>query len=322
MINWGMIGTGDVTEKKSGPAFNKVEGSRLIAVFNRNFDKAADYADRHGITTVYKSAEELISDERINAVYVATPPDSHPGYAIAVMEAGKAVYVEKPMAATYADCVRMNEASGQTGSPLFVAYYRRALEYFNRVKELVDGGALGRIYMAQSLLHMTPRPGDDTPDKLPWRVIPEISGGGYFHDMACHQLDILVYILGGFSSISGQAANMAGLYEPPDTISASGMFESGIPYSASWCFASAEDSVKDKMVISGENGSLVFSCFEFTPILLSLAGDSQVINLTNPENIQYPMIKAVTEALQGIGESPSTGATGAYTSRVMEEILQ
>ena len=139
--------------------------------------------------------------------------------------------------------------------------------------------------------------------------------------MACHLLDILVYIFGAFNRISGQAANRAGLYEPADTISASGMFESGIPYAASWCFACAEDSSKDEIVISGSTGSLAFSCFEFTPILLRLNSGSEALRVPNPENIQYPMIKAVTSALQGRGESPSTGRTGAYTSRIMEEIL-
>ncbi len=317
-----MIGTGDVTEKKSGPAFNKVEGSRLLAVCNRSYDKAVDYAARHKIATVYKSAEELISDKRINAIYIATPPDSHPGYAIAAMEAGKAAYVEKPMATTYAECARMNQASRRTGSPLFVAYYRRSLDYFNKVRDLVDNNVLGTVYSVQTVLNMTPRPGDDTPDHLPWRVIPAISGGGYFHDMGCHLLDILVYIFGDFDMISGQAANRAGLYEPPDTITASGRFKSGIPYSGSWCFVCAEDSSKDEIVISGSKGSLVFSCFEFTPIQLWSKGESRSFTISSPQNIQYPMIKAVTSALQGMGESPSTGETGAYTSRIMEEILQ
>jgi 1,5-anhydro-D-fructose reductase (1,5-anhydro-D-mannitol-forming) len=321
-INWGMIGTGDVTERKSGPAFNKVEGSRLVAVFNRSHEKALDYAARHRIGTVCKSAGELISDERINAVYIATPPDAHPLYAIQALEAGKAVYVEKPMATTYADCMRMNRASERTGNPLYVAYYRRSLDYFNKVRELVDQAVLGRVHSVHTILHMSPRPGDRDPDHLPWRVIPAVSGGGYFHDMACHQLDILVYLLGRFAGISGRASNRAGLYGPPDTVTACGLFEAGIPYSASWCFACAENSSRDEMVLTGDKGSLEFSCFSFTPINLRTGRETRTFSITNPVNIQYPMIRAVTLALQGRGESPSTGVTGAYTSWLMEEIIR
>jgi len=97
-IHWGIIGCGDVTELKSGPAFQKVPGSKLVAVMRRNADLARDYAKRHGVARWYSDASELINDPQVDAVYVATPPDSHALYAIQAMKAGKPVYVEKPMA--------------------------------------------------------------------------------------------------------------------------------------------------------------------------------------------------------------------------------
>src|SRR5690554_4482434 len=98
MIQWGFIGCGSVTEKKSGPAFSKVDDSRVVAVMRRDADKAKDYAQRHNISTWYSDADELINDPNVNAIYVATPPASHAKYAIATMRVGKPVYVEKPMA--------------------------------------------------------------------------------------------------------------------------------------------------------------------------------------------------------------------------------
>ena len=106
-INWGIIGCGDVTEIKSGPAFNKVPNSSLVAVMRRDAAKAADYAERHEIANWYNDAAKLINDPKVNAIYIATPPDSHEAYALAAMNAGKPVYVEKPMALNYAAAKNM-----------------------------------------------------------------------------------------------------------------------------------------------------------------------------------------------------------------------
>jgi predicted dehydrogenase len=103
-ITWGILGCGDVTEVKSGPAFNKVENSAIEAVMRRNTEKAADYAKRHGISKWYDNADELINDENINAIYVATPPAPHKDYAIQSLKAGKNVYIEKPVTLTSAEC--------------------------------------------------------------------------------------------------------------------------------------------------------------------------------------------------------------------------
>jgi predicted dehydrogenase len=145
MINWGIIGCGNVTEVKSGPAFNKVSGSKLLAVMRRNRELAEDYARRHNVPKVYSDAHELINDKEINAVYVATPPGSHAEYAIAALKAEKPVYIEKPMALNHTECKKINKASEKYGAPVFVAYYRRALPGFLRVKELIENGVIGKV---------------------------------------------------------------------------------------------------------------------------------------------------------------------------------
>ena len=127
IIKWGFIGCGEVTKYKSGPAFQKIENSEVVAVMSRNGDKAKTYAKERGIPKWYDDAQELIDDEEVNAVYIATPPSSHATYAIMSMKAGKPVYIEKPMAVTYEECCRINRISQETGVPCFVAYYRRYL---------------------------------------------------------------------------------------------------------------------------------------------------------------------------------------------------
>ena len=148
-VRWGFIGCGEVTETKSGPAFGMIPGSKVVAVMSRDKEKAASYAKRHNIPRWYDDPQLLIGDEDVNAIYIATPPSSHATYAIMAMKAGKPVYIEKPMAASYEDCTRINRISQETGVPCFVAYYRRYLPYFLKVKELVNSGSIGKVINIQ-----------------------------------------------------------------------------------------------------------------------------------------------------------------------------
>jgi len=321
-IKWGIIGCGNVTELKSGPAFNKIEGSRLVAVMRRDKQKARDYARRHKVPKWYDDAGELIDDPDINAVYIATPPLYHAEFAIKSMKAGKPVYVEKPMAAVYSDCIRMNQVSEETGMPLFVAYYRRCLPYFNKVKELIDEGRIGSILSAEIRLMSLPKKEDFDKKNLSWRVNSEIAGGGYFYDMACHQLDILDYFFGRISVVTGVFSNRKGLYDAEDTVASSFQFENGIVGTGLWSFVTGESSVSDRMRITGEHGNILFSAFDFSPIVLRTEDQIEEFKPENPENIQYYLIKNVVEELQGIGKSPSNGISGARTNKVMDMILQ
>ncbi len=319
-INWGMIGCGDVTEKKSAPAFNLIPKSSLAGVSSRTKQKALSYAGRHGVPKVYDTAEQLVADPLIQAVYVATPPSSHAQYAIMAMRAGKPVYVEKPMASSYADCLRMNEVSMETGIPIFVAYYRRSMEYFLKVRDLLDSDAIGKPCLCTSSLHQVPRKEDYLRDDPPWRVIPSISGGGYFHDMGCHELDILMFLFGDPRSAEGCGTNIGGLYEPEDTVVAAIEFASGVLYSGSWCFVASPESARDEIQVVGASGSLRFSCFAFTPIELETESGKMSFDIPPPEPVQMPMIRSVVKELQGKGSSPSHGDSGARVNWLMERI--
>jgi len=252
MIHWGFIGCGSVTEKKSGPAFSKVEGSDVVAVMCRNIDKAKDYAERHSIGKWYDNAQDLIDDPQVNAVYVATPPASHAEYAIAAMKAGKPVYVEKPMAASYEECLQMNRVSEETGIPCFVAYYRRTLPYFRRVKQLIDEGALGTVSTVQIRFAIPPYATDYDRDNLPWRVKKEIAGAGYFYDLASHQLDLLDYLFGPVTDVNGFTTNVGGLYAVEDTVTAAFRFQSGVLGSGSWSFVAHKKVVPTRSISSAQ----------------------------------------------------------------------
>lgn len=322
MVNWGFIGCGSVTEKKSGPAFSKVEGSKVVAVMRRNAVKAKDYAARHGIGVWYTDAQQLIEDPNVMAIYVATPPSTHAEYAIAAMRAGKPVYVEKPMAASYEECQEMLRVSKETGVSCFVAYYRRTLPYFLKVKQLIDDGLLGDISTVQVQFAIPPYATDYNRDTLSWRVKKEISGAGYFYDLASHQLDLLDFLFGPITNACGHTANIAGLYDVEDTVSATFQFQSGIVGSGSWSFVAPSNTRTDTIELVGTKGKLSFSTFMFTDIVLETSEGKTSYKEANPDNIQYYLIKSIVECLQERGtEVVSTADSAARTNWVMDRVL-
>jgi predicted dehydrogenase len=318
IIKWGIIGCGDVTEKKSGPAFHKIEHATLTSVMRRDYDKAKDYAKRHQVEYVYSDAAELIASPHVDAVYVATPPSTHAQYAIMAMKAGKPVYVEKPMACSYQECIDMNVVSEQTGIPLFVAYYRRTLPGFLKVKELLDDGIIGEPLAVQIRLTRSALPSEK---EKSWRVDKDVAGGGIFYDLASHQLDFLDFIMGPVIEVKGQFSNNNSWYNTEDTVCASFKFKNGVIGSGLWSFNTHKNASQDHMEIIGKKGSIKFSAFDHRPIQLVTDEGKIEFPYLNPENIQYNLIKQVNEAILKHSLCLSTGITAARTNWVMEQII-
>ncbi|MEA3495760.1 MAG: Gfo/Idh/MocA family oxidoreductase [Bacteroidota bacterium] len=318
-VKWGIIGCGDVTEVKSGPAFYKSDNSELIAVMRRDVIKAKDYAKRHNVKKYYSDADSLINDNEINAIYIATPPSSHAEYAIKAMKVGKAVYVEKPMALNYLQAKEMIRVSREQNVALFVAYYRRLLEYFIKVKELLESGVLGKI--TQFHLNLTkPLKTEKYLNKKPWRVIPEISGGGYFYDLGSHQIDILDFLFGKAKTVKGKAVNNSKLYEAEDTVSAFFEFENDIIGTANWNFGSVASVNVDFMKIIGTKGKIEFSFFSFNPIILTTDKGKEKYYYKRPKHIQQNMVQDIVNMLTGKIDLNDNAISGLRTSMILEEI--
>jgi predicted dehydrogenase len=316
-VRWGIIGVGNVTEAKSGPGFQQAERSELVAVMRRNGDLAADYARRHGVPRWYDDADELINDPEVDAVYVATPPDSHREYAVRVARAGKPVYVEKPMARTALECEDMISACDEAGVGLFVAYYRRAMPRFATVKQLLDDGRIGQL---RSVSIRNERPAHlDGADNGGWRVNPEISGGGHFVDLGSHILDLLDWLLGPVTYAAGTATNRGGRYRAEDLVTGVFSFRSGIEGVGIWNYDSFQH--QDQVEVIGTAGALRFSCFTDEPLRLLTARGVEQIKAPYPEIAQLPLIQTVVNALTGHGESPSTGHSAVRTARVIDALL-
>lgn len=320
-VKWGFVGCGEVTEKKSGPAFNLVPGSSVVAVMSRNAERARSYAERHNISRWYSDAQKLINDPEVNAVYIATPPSSHVTFAIMAMKCGKPVYVEKPLAASYEECLRVNRVAQQTGVPCFVAYYRRYLPYFQKVREIVSDGTIGKVVGVQIRFAVPPRDLDYNSKQLPWRVQRDIAGGGYFYDLAPHQLDLLQQLFGPITRAHGFCTNRAGLYESEDTVSACFQFADALPGSGSWCFCAHDSARTDRIQIVGDRGQVRFSVFTYDPIILCTEQGEQKIIVPNPPHVQMPLIQQVVQHIQGLACCEMDSVSATSVNWVMDKIL-
>ncbi|MCF0192057.1 MAG: Gfo/Idh/MocA family oxidoreductase [Prevotella sp.] len=322
-LKWGFIGCGEVTETKSGPAFSMIPNSEVIAVMSRTAEKAKDYARRNNIPHWYTDAQELIDDVDVNAIYIATPPSSHATFAVMAMQAGKPCYIEKPLAANYDECVRINRVSERTGVPCFVAYYRRELPYFQHVKELIDKGAVGNVLNVQIRFACPPHEVDyNETSKLPWRLQPDIAGGGYFYDLAAHQFDFLQQLFGVITEAKGMHANRCGIYQNvEDSVSACFSFENGLPGSGSWCFVSHPSAKEDRIYIIGDKGTLKFSTFTYEPILLLTSEGEKEIVIDPPAVVQLPLITKVANTLMERDTCDCTSVSATPTNWVMDRIL-
>lgn len=316
-VRWGIIGCGDVTEVKSGPAFQKINNSELVAVMRRTGELAKDYAERHHVPKWYDNADALINDPDVDAIYIATPPGAHMEYTIKAAKAGKPVYVEKPMARNYAECEDMIAACEKAGVPLFVAYYRRAQPRFLKIKELLENGAIGEVRFVSTTQYRK----DTEAQQLSWRIQPELAGGGLFFDLASHTLDLFDFLLGPIKSVQGFASNQAGYYSAEDIVSGTYIFESGIHGVGNWCFTAFENVDINEIV--GSKGKITFSTFGVEPIRLTTEQGTEEWSFEPPQHVHQPLVETIVADLtNGEGKCPSTGITGARTNWVMGEMVK
>ena len=319
IIRWGILGCGNVTEIKSGPPYQQIEGFELKAVMRRDKIKAQDYAKRHKVEKYYATADALINDPEIDAVYIATPPDSHKLYGLKVAAAGKTCCIEKPLSTNYKDSLEIASAFEKNNTPLFVAYYRRSLPRFTKIKDWLNQNHIGEVRHVSWRLTQ-PASKLDLSGQYNWRTDKNIAPGGYFDDLACHGLDLLSYFLGPVIEAHGVSQNQLGLYDSKDAITASWIYESGIVGSGLWNFGSPEK--EDTVIITGSKGYIQFSVFEDQPIVLNTAELKEEIFIENPKHVQFYHVQNMRDhLLTSQCTHPSTGATACHVNWVMDRIL-
>lgn len=305
MIGWGMIGVGDVTEVKSAPAIFRAEDSHVVHVMRRDPDRARDFAERHGVARWSTDAQAVIDDPDVTAVYVATPTSTHAQYAIAAARAGKHVLVEKPMAMSAGEGHQMVDAAEAAGVRLWVAFYRRAMPRFLKVRELLETGAIGRPLSVHTVWR---KPTDFTG----WRWDPERNHGGEFYETACHTLDLLDFLLGPATDAAGTATGDG------HAVSATYRFSEVIG-SGSWTFGTS-DTVEETF-LAGSEGTLSFASFSPTPIRLATGQGERAYDVGYPAHVHGPLVATILDELRGIGKCDSTGESALRTNTLMDAIL-
>ncbi|MCG2617334.1 Gfo/Idh/MocA family oxidoreductase [Terrimonas sp. NA20] len=322
-LSWGIIGCGDVTEVKSGPAFQKAENSSLVAVMRRNGTLAEDYARRHGVPKWYDDAAALINDPEVNAIYIATPPSSHEEYALAALAAGKPVYVEKPMTLNAESARRMSQAVKEHDGKLVVAHYRRQQPVFKKVKQLLDEKAIGEIRFASIDFRKAVLTEEELlVPRTAWRVDAQKAGGGLFHDLAPHQLDLMYHFFGEIQTASGIAVNQAGVYTADDMVAGTILFKNGVVFSGTWSFAVSKEQETDRCIIAGSEGEIRFSIFDHAPVVLAVRGDTTSFEFDPLPHVQQPMIQAVTDHFLGKGPNPCTVEQGVAVMELLDSFTR
>ncbi len=312
-VRWGIIGCGDVAEVKSGPAFVKAQGSVLLAVTRRDRAKAEDFARRHAVPRVHSTADDLIRDPDVDAVYIATPPDSHCDLACRVAAAGKPCLVEKPMAITYGECERMLRAFENAAVPLWVAYYRRSLPRFLMIRALLREGTMGRL---TGVTIDVREPLATGPAAGAWRFTRSVAGAGLFFDKGSHCIDLIDFLVGPVQYADGIAINSGGTYEVEDVTVAIFRVEGDVLGTGSWNFNAAETS--DTFVLTTERGTIRTSLFTDADVVVTQGLNERIYQVRNPPHVHQPLVQTIVDELHGQGRCESTGATGARASRVLD----
>ncbi len=316
-IKWGLIGCGNVVEKKSGPAFNITSRSSIYAIMRRDITKAKESAKKLGAKKWYNNIDELLEDKEVNAIYIATPPGLHLEQAIKCCKAKKPTYIEKPFARNYQEAMQITNMFEEEKIPLYVAHYRRALPKFIKIKEILQSGELGKICEVDFKLN---RKYNYEEIHNTWLYNTELSGGGKFYDIAPHSIDIMVYLLGNFIEINGIATNNNKEYDVEDMVVMSFKTDTGVIGTAN--FNSLALDKKDKMIIYGTKGNVEFSMHGNDPIIIRTNKGEEKIKIVNPNIIQENMIKEVVDSLiTGKSKNTCTAKEALETYRIMDIVL-
>ncbi len=317
-IKWGFIGCGNVVENKSGPAFNITENSTIYAVMRRNIDSAKMSAEKLGAKKWYDNVDDLLNDDSVDAVYIATPPGLHLEQAIKCCKAKKPTYIEKPFARNYEEALQITKMFEEANVPLYIAHYKRALPRFLRIKEIIDSGVIGNIFECDFRLN---RKYNAEEINNTWLYNTELSGGGKFYDIAPHSIDIMVFLLGNFVEVNGLATNNCNEYAVEDMVVMSFKTEKGVIGTAN--FNSLALDKKDEMTIYGTKGKIVFSIHVSNKIVVTTRDKCEEIEIDDPKIIQESMVENVVKSMI-TGEHLNTclSSEALETYRIMDKVLE
>jgi 1,5-anhydro-D-fructose reductase (1,5-anhydro-D-mannitol-forming) len=309
MLNWIVIGIGDISIRRVIPAIQAEPRSRLYGLVTRDPAKAAPYDTRAWVTL-----DEALADPEVHAVYVATPVFLHAPQTIQSLRAGKHVLCEKPMAMNEAEARSMVKTAEETGRTLGVAYYRRMYPKVQRAKELLDAGAIGQPVVAELTCHGWfdgKKPGEDESDRN-WLIDPALAGGGPLFDVASHRIDVLNFLFGRPGRVTGQFSNAVHHYAVEDNATVLIEYPGGLRgiVDVRWHSKVSRDECR----IRGTEGEMNLSPLN-GPELIYPGGRE---NLPPHANLHYPMVENFVDAVLGKAPLLASGASSFWTDWITE----
>lgn len=318
MIRWGLIGCGDISRKRVAPALRDSELCELIAVSRARSELAESFAREFRARRWYSDWRELLSDQEIDAVYVATPVHLHAEQTIAAAEAGKHVLCEKPMALDVAECDRMIAACRANNVKLGVAYYRHFYPAVRRVKELVDSGELGVPVVVQINAFEWFDPSSS--DARAWLINRSLSGGGPMFDFGCHRIEVLLDIFGDVRDVKATLANAFFDREVEDVATAVFQFERGTCGTLAVSHAAREP--RDTFDLFCSRGSIHIPVLNAGEMRVLTSDGERLESHPNAQNIHQPLIEDFATAILENREPIVTGAIGREVARIETQIYR
>ena len=316
ILRWGLIGSGDIVQKRVAPALRALPNCELLAVSRARSELAESFAKAFEVRKWYRHWQELLGDQEIDAVYIATPVYLHAAQTIAAAEAGKHVLCEKPMAMNVGECEQMMAACRANNVKLGVAYYRHFYPLIRRIKKIMAAGEIGDPVFAQinAFEHFNPPP--DHP-RL-WLIKREQAGGGPMFDFGCHRLEVLVNLFGPIRRLTSIVANVVFDREVEDTATALFQFEMGACATLTVTHAALEP--QDTLHIFGTRGSIHIAVLNQGKMRIKRGEDEQVESHAPAPNVHQPLIEDFAQAVLTNREPQVTGEMGMTVAKIEEEI--
>ena len=315
-VKWGLIGAGDIARRRIVPALQDLENCELLSVCRSKSELAQSFADEFGIPKWFADWRDLLRDEEIEAVYIATPVYLHKEQTVFAAQNGKHVLCEKPMAMNPAECEEMIAACNSNSVTLGIAYYRRFYPVIKRIKQIIESNEVGKPVLAQ----INAFEYFDSPEDQPrhWLLEKEKAGGGPMMDFGCHRLEVLSNLFGKVLNLKSIVSNENFNREVEDTAAVILEFENGI--CANLTVSHAAFEAQDTLDIFGDKGSLHITTLNKGELRIITKDGERIEVCASQANTHLPLIEDFAEAILGKSTPEVGGETGKYIAELEEQI--
>lgn len=317
-VNWGIIGCGDIVSRNIGPALTRLENCAVRAICRNDPDKLNDCAQQLNAATGYENWRDLLADEIVDAVYIATPVAFHAEQTIAAAEAGKHVLCEKPMALNSDECRRMIDVCRRNNTLLGISYYRHYFPAVERMKEIIASGEIGDVILAEVYAAETFLPTPDDPRH--WIIEMDKAGGGCLMDFGCHRIEVLLKLLGAVKRATGVIGNIYTDNDVEDTATVSMVFANDATGLVSVTRGGTLE--RDKVIIQGTRGAIRVDTLSAGWMTIANEEGTRRETLPCHEIPHLPLIEAFCRSIREKTNPAVDGRIGLAVQEVIETVYK